>query len=96
MRAASSLRGLEMIPAVSTLGIQKKFPVALGSEDRAFDDISLEPQGFNRRADTVAGGAIGIASGHFALNHTYGNQQSRFALVPVQGGAMLTYRVSLP
>ena len=47
-------------------------------------------------SDTVAGGALGIASAQFTLNHAYRNQESRFALVPVQGGAMLTYRVSLP
>ena len=47
-------------------------------------------------SDTVAGGALGIASAQFTLNHAYRNQESRFALVPVQGGAMLMYRVSLP
>jgi membrane-associated phospholipid phosphatase len=47
-------------------------------------------------SDTVAGGALGIASAQFTLNHEYRNQDSRFALVPVQGGAMLTYRVTLP
>ena len=47
-------------------------------------------------SDTVAGGALGIASAQFTLNHAYRNQESNFALVPVQGGAMLTYRVSLP
>jgi len=47
-------------------------------------------------SDTVAGGALGIASAQFTLNHAYRNQESRFALVPVQGGAMLTYHVSLP
>jgi len=47
-------------------------------------------------SDTVAGGALGIASAQFTLNHVYRNQESRFALMPVQGGAMLTYRVELP
>ena len=47
-------------------------------------------------SDTVAGGALGIASAQFTLNHAYRNQESKFGLVPVQGGAMLTYRVSLP
>ena len=47
-------------------------------------------------SDTVAGGALGIASAQFTLNHAYRNQESNFALVPVQGGAMLTCRVSLP
>jgi membrane-associated phospholipid phosphatase len=46
-------------------------------------------------SDTVAGGALGIASAQFTLNHVY-KQESNFALVPVQGGAMLTYRVTLP
>ena len=46
-------------------------------------------------SDTVAGGALGIASAQFTLNHDYRNQ-SGFALVPVEGGAMLTYRMSLP
>jgi len=47
-------------------------------------------------SDTVAGGALGIASAQFTLNHAYRNQGSNFALVPVQGGAMLTYRKSFP
>ena len=47
-------------------------------------------------SDTVAGGALGIASGQFALNHAYRNQNWGFSLVPVQGGAMLTYRTELP
>jgi membrane-associated phospholipid phosphatase len=47
-------------------------------------------------SDTVAGGALGIASAQFTLNHVYRDQESRFALVPVQGGAMLTYHVALP
>jgi membrane-associated phospholipid phosphatase len=46
-------------------------------------------------SDTVAGGALGMASAQFTLNHSYRNQDSGFALVPVQGGAMLTYRTSL-
>jgi hypothetical protein len=44
----------------------------------------------------MAGGALGIASAQFTLNHAYRNQGSNFALVPVQGGAMLTYRKSFP
>ena len=47
-------------------------------------------------SDTVAGGALGIASAQFTLNHAYRNQESKFGLVPVEGGAMLTYRVTLP
>jgi membrane-associated phospholipid phosphatase len=46
-------------------------------------------------SDTVAGGALGIASAQFTLNHAYRDEASGFALVPVQGGAMLTYRVTL-
>ena len=47
-------------------------------------------------SDTAAGAALGIASAQFTLNHAYRNQESNFALVPVQGGAMLTYHRSLP
>ena len=46
-------------------------------------------------SDTVAGGALGIASAQFTLNHAYRNQDSRFALIPVEGGAMLTYSMEL-
>jgi membrane-associated phospholipid phosphatase len=47
-------------------------------------------------SDTVAGAALGISTAHFTMNHTYRNsEESRFAVVPVEGGAMLTYRVSL-
>lgn len=47
-------------------------------------------------SDTVAGAGLGIATAQFTLNHAYRNQTSGFALVPVQGGAMLTYRMELP
>ncbi len=47
-------------------------------------------------SDTVAGAGLGIASGQFALNHAYRNRNSGFALMPVQGGAMLSYRMELP
>ena len=46
-------------------------------------------------SDTVAGAALGIASAQFTLNHAYRSQDSHFGLVPVQGGAMLTYRMEL-
>ena len=48
-------------------------------------------------SDTVGGAALGIASAHFAINRTYGNPESTsgFMVVPVPGGAMLTYRVTL-
>lgn len=48
-------------------------------------------------SDTVAGAALGISSAHFAMNRRYGaDSESHLALVPIEGGAMLTYRVSLP
>lgn len=46
-------------------------------------------------SDTVAGGALGIASAQFTLNHNYRNRDTGFAVVPVDGGAMLTYRLTL-
>ena len=47
-------------------------------------------------SDTVAGAALGISTAHFTMNHNYrNNAASGFALVPVEGGAMLTYRVEL-
>jgi membrane-associated phospholipid phosphatase len=47
-------------------------------------------------SDTVAGAALGISTAHFTMNHTYrNNTASGFAVVPVEGGAMLTYRMEL-
>ncbi len=47
-------------------------------------------------SDTVAGAAIGISSAHFVMNrHEPGTSESAFALVPVPGGAMLTYHRNL-
>jgi membrane-associated phospholipid phosphatase len=47
-------------------------------------------------SDTVAGAVLGNASAHFVLNrHAEVEDNSRFALVPVAGGVMLTYRVTL-
>jgi membrane-associated phospholipid phosphatase len=48
-------------------------------------------------SDTVGGAALGIASAHFAMNRTYGNTEptSGLTVVPIPGGAMLTYRVTL-
>lgn len=47
-------------------------------------------------SDTVAGAALGISSAHFAMNRRYGaDSESHLALVPIEGGAMLTYRVSM-
>jgi membrane-associated phospholipid phosphatase len=43
-------------------------------------------------SDTVAGAALGIASAHFVLNRDDGNSATgHLAIVPVSGGAMLTY-----
>lgn len=47
-------------------------------------------------SDTFAGAALGISSAQFTLNHAYRTEESGFTLVPVQGGAMLTYRWSPP
>ena len=47
-------------------------------------------------SDTVAGAALGISTAHFTMNRTYRkNDGTGFMVVPVDGGAMLTYRVSL-
>lgn len=46
-------------------------------------------------SDTFAGAALGISSAHFAMERRYGEErESRVALVPIEGGAMLTYRVA--
>lgn len=48
-------------------------------------------------SDTMAGAALGTASARFTMNRTYGSgSASSLSLTPVEGGAMLTYRVSLP
>jgi undecaprenyl-diphosphatase len=48
-------------------------------------------------SDTVAGAALGTASARFTMNRTYASgSDSNVALVPVEGGAMLTYRITLP
>jgi membrane-associated phospholipid phosphatase len=47
-------------------------------------------------SDTVAGAALGISSAHFAMERRYASDdESHLALVPIAGGAMLTYRVSM-
>jgi len=45
----------------------------------------------------VAGAALGAASAHFVMSRHAGDldHTSRFAVVPVPGGAMLTYRLTL-
>ena len=48
-------------------------------------------------SDTVAGAALGISSARFTMDRRYGDSsESHVALVPIEGGAMLTYRVSMP
>ena len=49
-------------------------------------------------SDTVAGAALGISSAHFVMNRTYASdqQQGHLSLVPIPGGAMLTYNLTLP
>jgi membrane-associated phospholipid phosphatase len=48
-------------------------------------------------SDTIAGAALGGATAHFTMNQVYrADEESNLSVVPVQGGAMLTYRVSLP
>jgi membrane-associated phospholipid phosphatase len=48
-------------------------------------------------SDTVAGAALGISSARFTMDRTYGkSSESHLALVPIEGGAMLTYSVSMP
>jgi membrane-associated phospholipid phosphatase len=48
-------------------------------------------------SDTVAGGALGAATANFTMKRTYATDEgASLSVVPVQGGAMLTYRVVLP
>jgi membrane-associated phospholipid phosphatase len=48
-------------------------------------------------SDTMAGAALGTASARFTMDRTYGGRAaSGLALTPVEGGAMLTYRLTLP
>jgi membrane-associated phospholipid phosphatase len=48
-------------------------------------------------SDTVAGAALGISSARFTMDRRYGeSSDSHLALVPIEGGAMLTYKVSMP
>jgi membrane-associated phospholipid phosphatase len=47
-------------------------------------------------SDTAAGAALGMSSAHFVMDRRYGaNEETHLALVPIQGGAMLTYKMSL-
>jgi len=48
-------------------------------------------------SDTVAGAALGISSARFVMERRYGESgESRLALVPIEAGAMLTYRMEWP
>ena len=50
-------------------------------------------------SDTIAGGALGMASAHFVMNRSAeraGAQDSAISLVPVEGGVMLAYTTNLP
>ena len=48
-------------------------------------------------SDTVAGAALGAAGANFTMKRAYPTDEAAsLSVVPVQGGAMLTYRVELP
>jgi hypothetical protein len=51
-------------------------------------------------SDTVAGAALGASTAHFVLHRTYhsnGNSMnSSLMVVPIEGGAMLSYNLTLP
>lgn len=48
-------------------------------------------------SDTVAGAGLGIATAHFVMNrHSPKNYSSGLSVVPIEGGAMLTYSTTLP
>jgi membrane-associated phospholipid phosphatase len=50
-------------------------------------------------SDTVAGGALGMASAHFVMNRSAqreADENSEISLVPVQGGVMLAFTADLP
>ena len=42
-------------------------------------------------SDVAAGAAIGISTAHFVMNRDRAERRSGFSVVPVEGGAMLTY-----
>lgn len=47
-------------------------------------------------SDTVAGAALGTASARFVMDRRYGTQgESHLSVVPIPGGAMLTYNLTL-
>ena len=48
-------------------------------------------------SDTVAGAGLGIATAHFVMNrHGPRSYLSGLSVVPIEGGAMLTYSTTLP
>lgn len=50
-------------------------------------------------SDTVAGGALGIATAHFVMNRSAEREEQQgteMSLVPVQGGVMLAFSTNLP
>lgn len=48
-------------------------------------------------SDTAAGAALGISSARFTMERRYGGgSESHLALEPIAGGAMLTYKLSMP
>jgi membrane-associated phospholipid phosphatase len=48
-------------------------------------------------SDTVAGSALGMASAHFVMNRAARSEDAaEWRVVPVAGGAMLTYSLTLP
>jgi membrane-associated phospholipid phosphatase len=46
-------------------------------------------------SDTVAGAGLGIATAHFVMNRHGARQESGFNVVPIEGGAMLTFSTTL-
>jgi PAP2 superfamily len=50
-------------------------------------------------SDTVAGGALGMATAHFVMNRSAEREEqegTEMSLVPVQGGVMLAFSTNLP
>ncbi len=47
-------------------------------------------------SDTVAGAGLGIATAHFVMNRHGQREYSGFNVVPIEGGAMLTFHTTLP
>jgi hypothetical protein len=50
-------------------------------------------------SDTIAGGALGMASAHFVMNRSAQREEeegTEMSLVPVQGGVMLAFSANLP